>query len=214
MNNFSFANKISLSDQIAVLDISKKLGINPSWLMLVMYFETAGSLSPSKTNHIGSVGLIQFTRDRKGEQFKIVNGVKYEFSALAKMSFETQLRGPVYQYLKSYVGRMKSFIDVYFAVFFPAAMDKPDNHVLQTKSLSASLIAKQNTVFDKNKDLKIERSEVVNYFKNRYPDQWLQVSQNTYFAPVVDKKSSYTFLLISLALFFLYIISNYNLKNK
>lgn len=33
-----------------VKEVSSRLGINPNWLMQVMYFERAGSFSPSKVN--------------------------------------------------------------------------------------------------------------------------------------------------------------------
>lgn len=55
---------------------------------------------------------------------------------------------------------MKSFIDVYLAVFFPAAMNKDSDFVLKAGSLSASKIASQNPGFDINKDSQVTVYEI------------------------------------------------------
>ena len=44
--------------------------------------------------------------------------------------------------------------------FFPAAIGKPDDYVLQTSKLSAATIAKQNPFFDVNKDGKLTVGEI------------------------------------------------------
>ena len=46
-----------------VIQISKKIKCNPNDLMGVMWYETAHTFDPSKTNSIGAVGLIQFMPD-------------------------------------------------------------------------------------------------------------------------------------------------------
>ena len=43
-----------------VKEVSKRIGVDPNWLMAIMHFETAGTFSPSITNSLGYVGLIQF----------------------------------------------------------------------------------------------------------------------------------------------------------
>lgn len=202
MKTFAYQEKLTTSKQLAVLEVSQKLGINPSWLMLAMYFETAGSLSPAKRNFIGSTGLIQFTRDSAGDNFKWVGGKKYTFDALALMSFEDQLRGPVYEYFKPYAGKMKTFNDVYLTIFFPLAVGKPENFVLQTSHLSASLIAKQNTVFDRDKNSSITKSEITDYFKSRYSDVWHFIIQETPFKPDQDYKIAFAYLIVPALLFF------------
>lgn len=160
--------KLLSADKIEKVEkVSKALGISPNWLLGVMYFETARTLNPAKTNHIGSVGLIQFTRDKAGVNYKTIAGAKFYLSDIAKMSFIEQM-DLVYAYYKPYIGKMKTFIDVYLVTFFPAGLGKGDNFVLQTSGLSASLIAKQNPAFDKDKNGQITVGEIRRHFNNYF----------------------------------------------
>lgn len=167
----SFKSKLSESNQIKVIEVAANLGINPNWLLAVIYFETAKSFSPSKTNSIGSVGLIQFTRDKSGVAYKTINGKKYALTDIGKMDFNTQM-DLVFEYFKEVkktTGKsLNSFLDVYFAVFFPRALNQSSTYILQTGSLTASLIAKQNPIFDINKDGKITKSEIEGFFKSYF----------------------------------------------
>jgi hypothetical protein len=47
-------------------------------------------------------------------------------------------------YFTPFRGKMNSYYDVYAVTFFPAMIGKPDNWILQTKTLSAATVAKQN----------------------------------------------------------------------
>jgi hypothetical protein len=167
----SFQKYLTESKQLKVIEVATELGINPNWLLAVIYFETAKTFSPSKTNSIGSVGLIQFTRDKSGVAYKTINGKKYVLTDIAKMSFESQM-DLVLEYFKE-VKRtsgksLNSFMDVYFAVFFPKALNQSSTYILQTVGLTASLIAKQNPIFDSNKDAKITKSEIENFFSGYF----------------------------------------------
>ena len=162
-----FAQKLTTEQLQKVIDVANKLGFNPNWLLAVMYFESGRTFSPSVRNTIGSVGLIQFTRDKKGVEYKTINGKKYYLSALAKMSFTEQM-DVVYEYYKPFKGKVKSFIDCYLVTFFPLALGKTGSFVFKTSGLSASLIAKQNPAFDKNKNGEITKDEVTNYFSALY----------------------------------------------
>ncbi len=152
-----------------VVEVCNRLGFNPNWLLAVMFFETGRTFSPSKRNSIGSVGLIQFTRDKKGVEYKTIGGKKYMLDDLAKMSFIEQM-DVVEAYYKEAKGikPVKSFIDCYLVTFFPAALGKPSDYLLATKYLSAELIATQNPAFDINKDKKILKHEVEDYFRKLY----------------------------------------------
>lgn len=170
MINNVFQQKLGAAELAKVEEVSKKLNINPNWLLSVMYFETGYTLSPSKSNGIGSVGLIQFTRDGKGLDYKTIGGKRFYLSDLAKMSFIEQM-DVVYLYYNEVYRMMKvtslnSFVDVYLVTFFPVALNKPMHYVLETKTLSRSLIAKQNPIFDANKDGQITKSEVLQFFKS------------------------------------------------
>jgi hypothetical protein len=92
-------------------------------------------------------------------------------AALKAMSNVQQL-DYVYKYFVPYSGKMQSYIDVYFTVFFPLAIGKPDDWVFQTSKLSASKIATQNPVFDLNKDGKLTVAEVREAMLRKVPASW------------------------------------------
>ena len=141
-----------------VKQISQNLGINPDWLMATMALES--SLNHRAVNKdTGAVGLIQFMPKTT------VPSLGTTVEALKAMSNVQQL-SYVEKYLMPYKGKMNKFTDVYFAVFFPAAIGKPDDYVLQASTLSASKIASQNPHYDLNKDGKITVGEVKSYISN------------------------------------------------
>ena len=85
---------------------------------------------------------------------------------LLKMSNIEQL-DYVYKYLKPYNGRMKSWIDVYLAVFYPAAIGKGDDYVIKS-----DLVARQNVIFDLNKDLDISVGEIKKVLQEHIPKEY------------------------------------------
>lgn len=147
-NREAFASK--------VIDIAARLGINPSWLMVVFFIETdaarKGFIDHAARNHIGAAGLIQFmpnTAARLG-----TSGY-----ALMQMTNVRQLDF-VYKYLAPYAGKMRSLADTYLAVFFPIAIGRPDRWVLQAPGLTAEKVACFNPLYDMNKDKMITVGEV------------------------------------------------------
>lgn len=143
--------------------ISGALGINPNWLMMVMYSESRlnaqavnmqpGDVAdPAKRVAIRATGLIQFMPDT-------ARNLGTTTTALYNMSNIEQL-GFVYRYFKPWTGRIKSYFDLYFVTFFPDAIGKPDDYVLQSQKQSAAIIAKQNPYFDVNKDGKLTVGEI------------------------------------------------------
>lgn len=153
--NIPAAERDSFVD--AVNYYSELLDIQPDWLVGVMYFES--KLNPAAVNPVsGATGLIQFMPST-------AKSLGTTTDALKLMSRQEQMKY-VYEYLKPYRCKMKSLVDVYFAVFFPAAIGQPRNAVLQTSKLKASTIAKQNPIFDTNKDNAITVGEVSDYIEN------------------------------------------------
>ncbi len=214
LNKFYLSDKLSDTQIDAVINASKVIGVNPAWLMCVIHFETAGTLDPKTTNSIGSVGLIQFTRDKKGVEYKTINGKRYSLSYLKSLTFEKQML-VVVEYLKPYAGKIKSFTDLYLSVFFPLAIGKDDNFTLQTKNLSASKIALQNPIFDANKDGKLTKSEVTSYFANRYKSVWDTI--NIPLIPEFVQKDTFktiSKIAIPVVLFFLLLVYYKPLKSK
>lgn len=154
-----------------VSEISGKIGIDPNWLMAIMYFESGRTFSPSKGNNIGCYGLIQFCPD-EDKNYKTVNGKKYLMSDIAKMDYNTQL-DLVYDYYKPYTGRLKSYTDTYFVTFFPLAVGKPDDWIIQGGGLTAGQIYKANPAFQNVKDGKLRVWEVKKTILKELPSEWL-----------------------------------------
>lgn len=143
--------------------ICSTLGINPNWLMMVMWSESrlnaqAVNKQPGDTDNAQvraanrATGLIQFMPDT-------ALNLGTTTKALYAMNAIDQL-GYVYKYFKPWAGRIKSYFDLYLVTFFPDAVGRPDDYILQTKKLSASTIAKQNPFFDVNKDGKLTVGEI------------------------------------------------------
>lgn len=171
-----------------VRSICAKLQINPDWLMMVMYMESkinaqavnkqAGdSHDPKERASSRATGLIQFMP-------ATAKGLGTSTAALYNMTAIEQLEY-VYKYFKPYTGKLKSFADLYMVTFFPAAIGKPNNYVLQTSKLAASTIAKQNPVFDINKDKQITVGE----FKTKIHDK-IPESVYAYVMETIEKKNT------------------------
>lgn len=156
--------KENKADFIAgVRDISQKLGIVPEWLMQV--FMNESSMNHRAVNPITkATGLIQFMPATAANL-----GTSIE--ALKTMSNVQQLFY-VQKYLQPYRGKINSYQDLYFAIFFPLAINKADNWILQTSSLAASKIAQQNATYDLNKDGILTVAEVRQAILKKVPANW------------------------------------------
>lgn len=125
-----------------VKSISYDLGIDPNWLMAVMAIETGYTFSPKAKNPKSTAtGLIQFLQATAIE-------LDTTTLALSQMTNVQQLA-----YVKKYFekrikehGKLKSFADVYAAVFYPAFIGKPGNTQLPANAYAA------NKGIDINKD--------------------------------------------------------------
>lgn len=143
--------------------ICNMLAINPSWLMMVMWSESrlnaqAVNKQPGDTDNpqiraaSRATGLIQFMPDT-ALSLGTTNKALYAMSAIDQLRY-------VYKYFKPWAGRIKSYYDLYLVTFFPDALGKPDDYILQTQKLSATAIAKQNPFFDVNRDGKLTVGEI------------------------------------------------------
>lgn len=162
--NLLFINLVRYNpDQFSakVRDIANNLGIDPDWLMMCMYIES-GLNHQAQNRYSNATGLIQFMPSTAA-----VLGTST--ASLLAMSNVEQM-DYVYQYLRSYQWKMLSFVDVYFAIFFPAAMGKADDWVLQTSHLSAGLIAGQNGIYDLDGNNEITVGEVKQAILSKVPD--------------------------------------------
>ena len=149
-----------------VKEIAPRVVLDSNWLMAIMNFESAGTFSPSITNSLGYVGLIQV-----GESARKTLGVTQE--QLKAMSAVEQL-DYVEKYYNMYKGKYKSYVDAYFAVFFPLAIGKPDDWVIEGGGLTAKQIYDANPAFANVKDGKLRVWEVKKTMIERLPSQWLK----------------------------------------
>ena len=150
-----------------VVEISIKLRINPHWLMVVMELETAGTFDPAITNKFGYTGLIQFGTAAASSIGTTTDRLR-QMDGIAQLDY-------VYAYLKPYKNRMHRMTDVYLAVFFPAAIGKPDGWVLRTSRLSPERIAAWNPLFDVNRDRKIQVWEIKQKLMARVPEEFKHI---------------------------------------
>jgi hypothetical protein len=166
-----------------------------------MYWESGSTFSPSIQNSIGATGLIQFIPST-------AIGLGTTTTALKNMSAVDQL-DYVEKYLKVYKGKINSYVDTYFAIFFPLAIGKPDDWVLQGTGISASLIARQNPAFDVNKDGKVQVWEVKKIMLQKLPREW--VNDGTIGLAIKSYKDYLTIGLILIAIGATYI---YNVRKR
>ena len=152
-----------------VKQVAARLGINPNWLMAIMYFESATTFSPSITNSIGATGLIQFMPST-AVGLGTTTAALRNMTAVQQLDWVEKYYKQNYKYLK--ITAASSYVDTYLITFFPAAVNKGLDFVIQTKNLSAALIAKQNPIFDTNKDGKITVREVQDVMLKKLPGEW------------------------------------------
>ena len=142
-------NKAAFIDKVRL--ISEHLGINPEWLMAVMYKESR--LNEKAVNSTGgATGLIQFMP-------ATAQGLGTTTAALKAMSNVEQL-DYVYKYYKPYQNKLTSYPDLYLATFYPAALGKPDSYIIGAKG---SKVSSQNPGIDLNKDGEITKGEFYRY---------------------------------------------------
>lgn len=153
MDKLPYSDKVSAEYEKKEAEGCAEIGIQPAWLRLTVAIETAKTFKASIQNPVSkATGLIQFmkaTAEALGTSLK----------ELAAMSEEEQL-DYVFKYFKPYRGRMHSFVDVYFAVFYPAAIGKPDSYMLGASPEMRRKISLQNSAYDLNKDAAVCVGEV------------------------------------------------------
>ena len=148
-------NRIEFTEKVN--NICTELRIEANWLMFVMWFESR--LNPQAVNPIsGATGLIQFMPST-------ARGLGTTTAVLKRMSNVQQL-DYVLAYLRPYKGRMKTWVDVYLAVFYPRAMGNP-NFVI-----TSDIVAKQNKIFDLNRDLDISVKEIETALRKQIPEKY------------------------------------------
>jgi hypothetical protein len=115
--------------------------------MFLMWFETNHTLNSHIQNSVGATGLIQFMPD-------IARYLGTTTETLKNMSNVEQMDW-VQKDLARFRYKYQDWLDLYCGIFWPAAVGKPD-----TFCITQEIVAKENPLFDINKDLIIEKSEI------------------------------------------------------
>lgn len=120
----------------ALVDVASYLGVLPEWLYTVMNAESGCNPAAKNTAGSGATGLIQFMPST-------APGLGTSVEALSRMSAIEQL-----PYVKKYFapkkGKYRNVQDLYMYTFFPIAVGRPLDWVIQSTNLTAQHISKQN----------------------------------------------------------------------
>jgi len=145
------SNFVHTNDSL-IIKTAKNIGIEPDYLYKVIMIESSGRTT-AYNKYTGAVGLIQFIPST----YKAWGLTGEEILSMSKRE---QLK-LVERYFKGFKN-LKSFTDVYLAVFYPAAIGKPNDYILGSeKSENLSLkIARKNRALDLNKDGYITKDEI------------------------------------------------------
>ena len=107
-----------------IVALGRQIGADPAWIANVINAESA--FNPQARNpRSGATGLIQFMP-------KTAEGLGTSTEALAKMNAGQQFAF-VAEYLRRFKGRLRAQSDVVMAVFYPAAIGKPDDWAFPAK---------------------------------------------------------------------------------
>lgn len=146
----AWGSKVSEGFRRRVVEIADGLGCDPNHLMAAMAFETGETFSPSVRNAAGSgaTGLIQFMP-------ATATLLGTTTAELAAMTAEAQL-DYVEKYFRPYRRRLRSLEDVYMSILWPAAIGKPNDHVLFRSPTKAYA---QNRGLDRDGDGVVTKAE-------------------------------------------------------
>jgi hypothetical protein len=150
-NRLNFIRKVE--------EVAEYLVVKPEWLMFLMWFETAHTLDSRIQNSIGATGLIQFM-PHTAEWLGTTTQDLKEMSNVDQMEY-------VKKHLGVFRGKFKDWVDLYCGIFYPAAVGKPDDY-----RITSDIIAKQNPLFDINKDTDIEKSEIRAALLKQIPEEY------------------------------------------
>jgi hypothetical protein len=146
-DNLIFEEKITENNAEFIAKVKKicgELGINPNWLMAVMYKESG--VNPKAVNpNGGATGLIQFMP-------ATAKGLGTTTQALYSMSNIDQL-DYVKRYFQPYAKWIKSYADLYLVTFFPAALPMASDWIFHTANLAAETIGKANPAINYGKPI-------------------------------------------------------------
>ncbi len=140
-----------------ITEIAGKIGCKPEHLLQIMWKESGldpravnrqsgDSNNPYERAKRRATGLIQFM-PKTARGLGTTTQEIYNMSALQQLDY-------VEKYFQPYFGRIHDFMSLYWVVFYPAALGKPDNFVLgsQIGQDEVRKIAMQNSGVARGKD--------------------------------------------------------------
>lgn len=175
MASLIFQDKVPASYRTAfiakVIQVAANLRINPNWLMIIIYFESARSFSPSKFSATRNyVGLIQFGH-------VAAKDLKTSVSKLSKMTAVQQL-DYVEKYYKMWfrylrISAPNTLVDFYLITLFPIKVNKGHDAVIESKSITGVAFARANRAFKPNASGKITVGEINRVLMTKMPLEWI-----------------------------------------
>lgn len=153
-----------------VKKVASNLKMNPNWLMALMDFESAGTFSPSITNSLGYVGLIQFGKAAATDLGTTTQQLR-QMSAIQQLDYVEKYFKLWYKRLK--IDKPNGYIDTYLIVLFPSAVNKGDDFVIQAQGISPQKFAINNPAFDKDGNQIVKVRDVKEVMLKRLPSEWI-----------------------------------------
>ncbi len=146
------------------------LEVEPEHEMFVMWFESrldhravnyqkGDSKDPFIRCKKRATGLIQFM-PATSRMLGTTNLQLLQMSNVEQMEY-------VQRYLGMYKGKYTGWLDLYCSIFYPAAIGKPD-----TFRITTDIVAKQNPLFDINKDMDITKAEIRFALIKQIPEEY------------------------------------------
>lgn len=141
-------------------EVASNIGVTGDELKKVIAIETARTFDPSIQNPIegqSATGIIQFTE-------ATAKGLGTTTEKIREMTATDQLN-LAQKFLEPYKNRIKNEGDLYTAIFYPAALGKPDSFVLGKTPAQQKNIAKVNPAISQGKD-KITVADIRRFVNN------------------------------------------------
>jgi hypothetical protein len=148
---------LSPAGRTALVDVANQLGTDPDWLGAVFQFES-GFRKDATNAMSGAYSYIQFMPST-------LANLGTSKQAISQMADADVIRGPVLDYFKRFSGQLHSLDDTYLAVFYPAAIGKPDDYVVGPPG---SAVYNQNAGFDRTGKGYITKSDIVQTIRGVY----------------------------------------------
>lgn len=179
MTKLAWGNRIDRPSRDRVREIAARHGIDPSWLMACMAFETGETFAPGVRNAAsGATGLIQFM-----PRTAVALGTTTD--ELAQMTVYEQL-GRVEEYFEPYLGRLKTLSDTYMAILWPKAVGQPEDFPLFKRGSKAY---EQNAGLDTDGDGVVTKAEATAKVAAKLERGWKIAADDD--APVEDRSTIY-----------------------